>query len=99
MATFAGWGHPGGPSEQQEGHMGVKNHICNDCWMISGPRFESFLGSYGLNSFFCSSTMMALERALAVSEMAIIKLINYNYHSSHWSRFLIIISGRHMSNT
>ena len=46
------FGHPGGPWEQQEGHVGVRSKIFNDFGLILGPHFESFLSSDGLNSVF-----------------------------------------------
>ena len=35
-------------SEQQEGHVGVQNHIFCDFGMILAPHFKSFVGSDGL---------------------------------------------------
>ena len=40
---------PWGLLEQQEGHAGIRNQICNDFRMISGPHLESLLNSDGLN--------------------------------------------------
>ena len=49
---LSAWGHPGGPWEQQEGHVGVRSKIFRDFGLILGPYFESFLSSDGLNSVF-----------------------------------------------
>ena len=49
---LSAWGHPGGPWEQQEGHMGVRSKIFSDFGLILGRHFESFLSSDGLNSVF-----------------------------------------------
>ena len=49
---LSAWGHPWGPWEQQEGHVGVRNEIFSDLGLILGPHFESFLGLDGLNSMF-----------------------------------------------
>ena len=49
---LSAWGHPGGPWEQQEGHVGVRSKIFSDFGLILGPHFESFLSSDGLNSVF-----------------------------------------------
>ena len=49
---LSAWGHPGGPWEQQEGHVGVRSKIFSDFCLILGPHFESFLSSDGLNSVF-----------------------------------------------
>ena len=53
LATIlSAWGHPRGPWEQQEGHVGVRNKIFIDFGLIFGPHFDSFLGFDGLNSMF-----------------------------------------------
>ena len=49
---LSAWGHPGGPWEQQEGHVGVRSKIFSDFGLILGLHFESFLSSDGLNSVF-----------------------------------------------
>ena len=49
---LSAWGHPGGPWEQQEGHVGVRSKIFRDFALILGPHFESFLSSDELNSVF-----------------------------------------------
>ena len=49
---LSAWGHPGGPWEQQEGHVGVRSKIFSDFGLILGSHFESFLNSDGLNSVF-----------------------------------------------
>ena len=49
---LSAWDHPGGPWEQQEGHVGVRSKIFSDFGLISGTHFESFLSSDGLNSVF-----------------------------------------------
>ena len=49
---LSAWGHPGGPWEQQEGHVEVRSKIFSDFGLISGLHFESFLGPDGLNSLF-----------------------------------------------
>ena len=49
---LSAWGHPRGPWEQQEGHVGVRNKIFIDFGLIFRPHFESFLGFDGLNSMF-----------------------------------------------
>ena len=49
---LSAWGHPRGPWEQQEGHVGVRSKIFSDFGLILGPHFESFLSSDGLNSVF-----------------------------------------------
>ena len=49
---LSAWGHPGGPWEQQQGHVGVRSKIFSDFGLILGPHFESFLSSDGLNSVF-----------------------------------------------
>ena len=41
---LSAWGHPGGPSEQQEGHVGTQNQTFIDFRVILGPQFDSFLG-------------------------------------------------------
>ena len=49
-AILAAWGRPGGPSEQQERHIGVQNNI----FVVEddlGPHAESFLASDGLTVF------------------------------------------------
>jgi hypothetical protein len=52
---LSAWGHPGGPWEQQEGHVGVRSKIFSDFGLIVGFHFESFLGSDELNSLFFGS--------------------------------------------
>ena len=49
---LSAWGHPGGPWEQQEGHVGVRSKIFSDFGMILAPHFESFFNPDGLNSVF-----------------------------------------------
>ena len=49
---LSAWGHPRGPWERQEGHVGVRNKILIDFGLIFRPHFESFLGFDGLNSMF-----------------------------------------------
>ena len=49
---LSAWGHPRGPWEQQEGHVGVRNKIFNDFGLIFGPHLENLLGFDGLNSMF-----------------------------------------------
>ena len=49
---LSAWGHPGGPWEQQEGHVGVRSKIFSDLGLILGSHFESFLSSDELNSVF-----------------------------------------------
>ena len=49
---LSAWGHPGGPWEQQEGHVGVRSKIFSDFGLILKPHFESFLSSDELNSVF-----------------------------------------------
>ena len=49
---LSAWGHPGGPWEQQEGHVRVRRKIFSDFGLILGPHFESFLSSAELNSVF-----------------------------------------------
>ena len=49
---LSAWGHPGGPWEQQEGHVGVRSKILSDFGLILGPHFESFLGLDVLDSMF-----------------------------------------------
>ena len=49
---LSAWGHPGGPWEQQEGHVGVRNKILIDFGLIFGGHFEKLLGFDGLNSMF-----------------------------------------------
>ena len=51
-SILTAWGHPSGPWEQQEGHVGVRNEILSDLRLIFGPHFESLLGLDGLNSMF-----------------------------------------------
>ena len=36
---LSAWGHPGGPWEQQEGHVEVWNQTSDDLGMILGHRF------------------------------------------------------------
>ena len=48
---LAAWGYLRGPWEQQEGHLGVQNHICFDFVKFSGPHVESFWDSYGLKFY------------------------------------------------
>ena len=56
-SIFLPWGpfcQLGTPERTMEGHMGAQNQIFSDfCWfwLILGARFESVLGSNGLNSF------------------------------------------------
>ena len=50
--VLSAWGHPGGPWEQQEGHVWVRSKIFSDFGLILGPHFESFLSSDGFNSVF-----------------------------------------------
>ena len=56
---LSAWGHPGGPWEQQEGHVGVRSKIFSDLGLILGPHFESFLSSDGLNSVFFEACFQA----------------------------------------
>ena len=48
---LSAWGHPGGPWEQQEGHVGVRSNIET----FSGHHFESFLSSNDQILCFCWS--------------------------------------------
>ena len=51
----------GTPERTMEGHMGAQNQIFSDFarfWLIWGARFESFLGSDGLNSLFFLSLFL-----------------------------------------
>ena len=36
---LSAWGHPGGPWEQQEGHVGVRSKIFSDFWLDFGTAF------------------------------------------------------------
>ena len=49
---LSAWGHPEGPWEQQEGHVGARGKIFSDFGMILGHYFEIFLSSDGFNSMF-----------------------------------------------
>ena len=53
-AILAAWGHPGGPSEQQEGQVGVHKYMCVDFAVIWGPHFERFLFSEEFDFVFRS---------------------------------------------
>ena len=49
---LSAWGHPGGPWEQQEGHVGVRSKTFSDFGLILGSHFESLLSSDELISVF-----------------------------------------------
>ena len=58
-STLAPWGtilapceHPGGPWEQQGGHMTVLKQILIDCGAILGSHVQSFLGNEDYKSCF-----------------------------------------------
>ena len=52
---MSAWGHPGGPWEQQEGHVEVRSKIFSDFGLILGRHFEICLSSDGLISVFFES--------------------------------------------
>ena len=49
---WAPCGHPGGPFEQQEGHVEVRNQIFSDLGMISRLHIVSFFGFRWVKFFF-----------------------------------------------
>ena len=52
--TLGPRGNIGGPCEQQNEHVGVRNQFLSDFEMAWRPYFETFFSSDGLNPVFCS---------------------------------------------
>ena len=67
---MAAWGHPGGRSEQQEGHMGAHNYFLINLGRFFGFQFESFLSLNGSNSVcFVQACFLATFRIDSLIEI------------------------------
>ena len=98
-AVLALWGHPGGPLEQQEGHMGVQSPIFSDFGMISGQHVGSCLSTEVSNSVFVGLVSRSFLPISAVKSGRLrlpktgsrMKGITYTKSNFSWKIFLMML--------